>query len=292
MADRHEPAPSGDSPGDDASEQRQLFGEQRETRIGFVACELGVARLVLAADRIGHVGVVERCSATSVAADETHLLVGTIRGVLRESADGFERLGDPFELSAVGVGESLVAASADNRVLRWNERRGWEPLGEVAGAKRFDGTVLAAESGVFRVNEGLEPLGLHAVSDVAVGAGSIVDTGEQEALFAATQEGLYRYVESGEWVREYDKATATVVTNGETAHAVDARGVLVRVDGDWEHLDAPKIPVDLAYGESLYGITGDGTVLISRDSPGATDEKAGWRTHSLGLRGVVECAIR
>ncbi len=272
----------GEATGDAAAEERQLFAEQRETRVGFVACELGVVRIALAADRVGHAGFVERCTATSVAADENRLVVGTIRGVLRETDEGFERLGDPFEVSAVGVGESLLAASDDNRVLRWHETRGWEPLGEVSGARRFDGRVLAAESGVFRVADELEPLGLTAVADVAVG----------DAVFAATQEGLYRLAASGEWVREYDKAAAVVVAEGETVHAVDARGVRGRVAGNWERLDAPEIPVDLAYGDHLYGITADGTVIVNADATRPTDGRAEWRTHPVGLRGVVECVVR
>lgn len=271
-----------ESTGDTAAEERQLFADKRETRVGFAACELGVVRIALAADRIGHAGVVERCTATSVAANDSRLLAGTIRGVLRESDEGFERLGDPFEVSAVGVGESLLAASDDNRILRWDESRGWEPLGEVSGARRFDGAVLAAESGVFRVTDKLEPLGLTAVADVAVG----------EELFAATQEGLYRLAASGEWVREYDKAAGVVVADGETAHAVDARGVLRRVGGNWERLDAPEIPVDLAYGDHLYGITADGTVIVNADATGPADGTARWRSHPLGLRGVVECVVR
>jgi hypothetical protein len=258
----------------DATEDRRLFGEQLRTRTAFVACDLGIARASLAGGRVGHAGLVERCTATSVAADDERVVAGTVRGVLSSEGDGFERLGEPFEVAAVGLaGERVLAGSDDGRVLAWEPERGWETVGEVREPQRFDGALLAAGDGVYRVDDRLEPLGLSAAHDVA-----------GEVPYAATENGIYRQGADG-WQREHDRPAATVVTAGGQAHAVDEEGVLERVDGAWERIDAPALPVDLSYAGVLCGLTADGTVLVSEPEQ---DGYADWRSHPLGLRGVIE----
>ncbi|MES3162281.1 MAG: hypothetical protein PPP55_12050, partial [Halorubrum sp.] len=63
--------------GDDASDERQLFGERRPESVGFVAGDLGVVRFELAADRVGTFGMVERRTASSIAAGAERVAVGT-----------------------------------------------------------------------------------------------------------------------------------------------------------------------------------------------------------------------
>jgi len=269
---------------DDASAERRLFGEQLPTRTGFVACDLGVVRVSLAGDRVGHTGLVERCTARSVAADGQRVVAGTVRGVLVDGGDGFDRLGEPFEVEAVGLtaGGQALAAGEGGRVVRWGDDHGWEPVGEVTEPQRFDGDILAAGDGVYRVTEALDPLGLSAVHDVAA-----------DGLFAATEDGLYRRHGNDGWSREHDQPTATVVAGGERAHAIDDRGVLERGDGTWERRDAPELPVDLAYtDDGPCAITADGTLLVSVEEELTGDEQSGWRSHPLGLRGVVEFVVQ
>lgn len=269
--------------GDDASEERQLFGEQVATWTGFVACELGIARVSLAGGRVGQAGLVERCTATSVAADGERVVAGTTQGVLADEGDGFDPLGESFDVAAVGLtaGGRTLAAGADGRVLAF-EGEDWERVGEVTDPQQFDGDLLAAGDGVYRVAETLEPLGLSAAHDVAGG----------EKTFVATAEGLYRADGSGGWEREHDRPTTVVVAAEGRAHAIDDGGVLERVDGVWKRRDAPERPVDIAYTDGTCAITADGTLLASDgpDAPG--DEQRRWRSHPLGLRGVVEFVVQ
>jgi hypothetical protein len=267
-----------ESPVDDAAEDRQLFGEQLRTRAAYVACDLGIARASLAGGRVGHAGVVERCTAMSVAADSERVVAGTVRGVLVDEGEGFERVGEPFEVAAVGLaGGRVLAAGADGRVLVWDSEYGWRAVGTVSDPQRFDGAVLAAGNGVYRVTESLEPLGLSGVHDVA-----------GESPFVATEDGIYRQSNSG-WELEHDRPAATVIAAGGSVHAIDDRGILERTGGTWSRVDTPALPVDLAYAGVLCGITGDGTVLV--DEP-EQDGYGTWRSHPLGLRGVVEFAVQ
>jgi hypothetical protein len=266
--------------GDDAATERQLFGEQLRTQAAFVACDLGVARVSLAGGRIGHAGLVERCTATSVAAGAERVVAGSVRGVLVDEGDGFDRRGEPFEVAAVGLtGEGrALAAGDDGRVVAWESDHGWESVGRVADPQRFDGAVLAAGDGVYRVTDELTRLGLSAAHDVA-----------SAGLFAATENGLYRQTDDG-WQREHDRPAATVAAAGGRAHGIDDRSVRERVDGVWESVDTPTLPVDLAYIGVPCGITADGTVLVSEREE--SDGYGNWRSHPLGLRGVVEFDAR
>lgn len=60
--------------GDDASDERRLFGEKREETVALLASELGIVRVELAGDRVGGFGFAGRCHATSVTADGTFLV--------------------------------------------------------------------------------------------------------------------------------------------------------------------------------------------------------------------------
>ena len=271
--------------GDDATAERRLFGEQLPTRTGFVACDLGIARVSLAGGRVGHTGLVERCTATSIAADSERVVAGTVRGVLVDEGNGFDRVGEAFEVEAVGLtaGGQALAGGADGRVVAWDADHGWEPIGQVPEPQRFDGDVLAASGGVYRVMETLEPLGLSAAHDIAARDGPL----------AATEDGLHRQAEGGGWDREHDRPTAAVIAADGQAHAIDDRGVLERVDRTWERRDAPELPVDLAYTDDRpCAITADGTLLVSVEEELTGDEQSGWRSHPLGLRGVVEFVVQ
>lgn len=258
----------------DSSATRRLFGEELPTRTGFIACEIGVARVSLAGGRVGHAGLVKRCTATSVATDGTQVVVGTVRGVFVDEGEGFERRGDPFEVAAVGIADGRpLAAGEDGLVLAWDGELGWRAVGEVTGPQRFDGSLLAAGDGVYRVTDELDRLGLAGVHDVADG----------ETCFAASEDGIYRRAEEG-WQVEHERPAAVVITGASGSHAVDDRHTLTRVDGAWDDAGTPVLPVDLGDGDTLCAITADGRVLVR-------GERGDWRSNPLGLRGVVEFVI-
>lgn len=262
----------------DATADRRLFEESAGSRFALVASELGVARLSISGDRVGRASLLERCTATSVATDSERVLAGTTGGVL--AGPGLDRLGEPFEVAAVGVGSQLLAAGNDGVVSVWEGVDGWNAVGSVDAPARFDGPLLAAEDGVYRVTSGCEPLGLDRVADVAHG----------EESFAATADGLYRRVE-GDWALEHDHPTVAVSTGGGGVCAVDDRGVVERTDGVWQRSESPTSLVDIATDGDVYAITENGTLLAAVDPDRASDGQSGWRTHAVGLRGVVELAL-
>jgi hypothetical protein len=269
----------------DASADRRLFERGRETTAAFVACGPGIARVEVAADRIGQYTLAHRCQARDVAANDTHVVAGTTEGAVVDDGDGFERVGDESETVAVGVDDGhAFAATADGRVRRHAlGDDDWETVGEVSDPRRFDGALLAAGDGLYRVGKGLDALGIEGVHDCTSGA---------DGPFAATDAGLFRFVD-GEWHQEHDAESHAVAASGDRADAVDAEGVLERVDGAWQRFgDVENAPVDLAHGTRLYGVTAEGTLLVETDPDMLTNDRGGWRSHPLGLRNARALAVR
>lgn len=277
--------------GEDASEERNLFARSRKSTAAYVASGLGVVRVDLAPDRIGEFSLVERCSAHGVDAGDSLVAVATPDAVLVNRGEGFSDCGFGAAV-AVGVdGGTVLAASPGGEVGRLDAaipdgEAAWESIGSVGKPRRFDGPLLAAEDGVYRVAEELTSLGLTAVLDVAA-AGPL----------AASDEGLFRY-EGEEWRREHDGAASVVAADGGRGHAVDADGLLERGSDDsdghrWERLATPgdARPVDVAHGASLYGVTEAGEFLVAAEGEQATDGRGGWRSRTLGVRGVTGLAV-
>jgi len=278
--------------GEDASEERNLFARSRESTVAFVASDLGVVRVDLAPDRIGEFSLVERCSARGVAAGDALVAVATPDGVLLDRGEGFADAGFGATV-AVGVDdETVYAAAPGGKIGRLDasaeSSAGWTAVGTAGEPRRFDGALLAAGSGVYRIDEGLESLGLHEARDVAA-AGP----------YAATEEGLFHSAD-GEWRGEYDGVASVVAADGERAHAVDGSGVLERVSdgsaGDaacWERPATPgsAMPVALAYGACVYAVTAAGEFLLAAEDDQATDGQGGWRTRTIGVRGVTGLAV-
>jgi len=262
--------------GDDAADERRLFGGRRQETAAYVAAGVGVARVDLAADRVGQFSLVHRCRATSLAATPEVVAVGTDESALVDRGTGFEQTGAGPAV-AVGLdGGAVLAASPDGEVSRDGER-----VGTVADPRRFDGNLLATGDGVVRVGEDLANLGLADVRDVAWA---------EDGLLAATADGLYGDV--GRWTRLLAGDARAVASDGVRVAVVDGEGVLERRDDDWDRLDAPARPVALAYGESLYGITEAGEFLVYTDPSLPVDGRGGWRTHALGLADAVDVTVR
>ena len=271
--------------GDNASDERQLFGDRREERTLFVASELGVTQIAVAAARVGQFSLIERCPATDVAAAADRLLVGTDESVLIDTGDGLDSLAFG-PAAAVGIDDDwLYAASPDGTVARYDRRllaqddvpaesTEWETIAEVTGPRRFDGELLAADDGLFRIGSSLESLGLADVRDIS-----------RSGPFAATVSGLYSR-QDGEWVSEHDGTATAVVSDGDRAHAVIDGALFERDGGGWQELDLPtgSQPRLLAYAGGLSVIFADGSISVAADPETSTDGRGGWRSQALGLR--------
>jgi len=269
----------------DASADRRLFERGRETTAAFVACGPGIARVEVAADRIGQYTLAHRCTPRAVAASDEHVVAGTAEGVVVDSGGGFERVGEETDVVAVGLdGEHALAATAGGRVRRHALGTGdCETVGEVSSPRRFEGTLLAAADGLYRVGTELDALGIDDVRDCASGTAG---------TFAATDTGLFRFAD-GTWHQEYGTESHVVIASGDRVDAVDTGGVLERVEGAWRRFgDAEAAPVDLAHGTRLYGVTADGTLLVETDPDMLTNDRGGWRSHPLGLRDAVALTVR
>lgn len=285
-----------DDEGDDATEERRLFEQRREATVAFVASELGVAQVELAGDRVGGFSLARQCTATAIGARDDTVAVGTDEDVLVSTGGEFVATGfGPAPAVGVAAG-SIFASTPDGRVGRLDgpefEAGAWATLGEIEEPRRFDGTLLAAGDGVYRLGDGLTRLGLDDVWDVT-GPASASSVGP----FAATETGIYRLTD-GDWVREHDGPVECVGASHESVHAVDSEGLLEREmgteqNGDWHRRALPEdiSLVDIAHGETLYGVTDDGTVLLAADPELTSDGRGGWRSQSVGVRGVVGLAV-
>lgn len=261
-------------------DEKRVYGDRDGATTLLAATELGVAAVSVAGDSIGEFRLVRRCDARDLAVVGSTIAVATPDDVLTAP------MTDLDELSGAGIGPAtavteldgdLLVADSDERIVRCpaaDPTRAATTVGSVAAAvTALDGDLLGTEDGVYRIGDGLAPVGLDAVTDVSTAG----------VPLAATDDGLYRLGPG--WTRELDGAFRVV-----SAEAGDDSGVTGRShagtdatlyaldDGDWSELTLPvdERVADLAYGEGVYAITEEGTVLATVGD--------GWRSRSIGLR--------
>jgi len=264
--------------GEDASEERQLFEPRDGGAVAYVTSELGILRVDLGPDRIGEFSLVERRRANAVAVDGSLAAVGTDETVLIDAGDGFT----PTDLGpAVAVGaddRTVFAASPDGTVTRRENAGAWALVGTVSDPRQFDGRYLAAGDGVYRVDSGLQRIYDGGARDVT-----------SEGSRVATDDGLVRH-EGGEWHREHEGRVSVLAGR----YAVDANGLLELSGDRWDRRATPAggDPVALVEGACLYAVTDDGQFLVSVPGERATDGQGGWRSRTLGVRGVTDLGVR
>ena len=257
------------------AEKRVYADRMGETTVA-VACGLGLLTVSVAEDRIGEFGLAHRCTAMDLAADAGHLAVATDEDVLLGPDH------DPLGFgpaTAVGItDERVTAADPDGRVARTDEAGGWEEMGSVEPEIRaIDGDLVATGGGVYRLDEGPSHAGLSDVRDVSA----------REVPLAATGDGLY--VLGNGWMEVLDGGFVAVDVDrrGEPtdrASAATEDAVFVRQDGEWLDTGIPAEGlVDVAVGEAVYAITGDGDLLA--------DAGEGWQRRSLGVPDVRALAV-
>lgn len=264
--------------GEDASEERRLFEPRDGGALAYVTGDLGILRVDLGPDRIGEFSLVERCQAKAVAVDDSLAAVGTDETVLIDTGDGFTST-DFGPAVAVGVEDGTVfAAGPDGTVARREGADDWQPVGTVSDPRQFDGRSLAASDGVYRVGSELERVYEGGARDVT-----------SEGSLVATDDGLFAH-EDGDWHREHDGPVSAVAGN----YAIGSGGLLERTGDGWAPLATPAgaDPVALVDGACLYAVTDDGQFLVSVPGERATDGQGGWRSRTLGVRGVTGLGVR
>lgn len=295
----------------DASEDRSLFERGPETSTLFVASEPGLASIDVAGDRIGTFELAIDRPANCVAAADNLVAVGTPDDVLVDDGGGagFTSLlpgategsipstgGTDAPVCAIGVdGTRVVFATDDGAVFVCETARdppSWHHAGTVRDPRRADGRLVATASGVAAVGTDVQHLGLADVRDVTQGAPVDGEANSGGVAYAATAAGIHRFVD-GDWVKEHDLPASVVAGTAGRVFAVDESGILERTGDGWEYRESPPVvPVDLAAGETLSGVTADGTVLLAADAAQTSDGHRGWRTQALGLSGVAGVAVR
>jgi hypothetical protein len=263
-------------------EKRVYSATEGKTDV-FVATGAGVAQIECSGDLVGGFGLVRRCSARDIAADEERLAVATDEDILvwrqnqnqSQNDDEFESMGFG-PASAVGYDDTVIAAG-ERGVARY-ENGDWNTFSDLTDVRAIDGDLLAAANGVYRFGgDGLISVGLEDARDVSTATVPLV----------ATAHGLYQLANG--WVNVLSGDISLVASDGTYAHAV-ADGVLyVRDSGgdenEWRQVEIPveERIADIAYGASgmIYASTVDGTFLVGSD---------GWNTQPLGLPDVAGVA--
>ncbi|MFO7925789.1 MAG: HVO_0234 family beta-propeller protein [Halobacteriota archaeon] len=253
---------------DSSLTEKRVFAGGDEATTAFVASEFGLARVAVSDDIVGEFSLEHRGETTAVASDGRRLAVGTPDDVFVGDDDGF--YGTDFGAAvAVDYHDSLVASDGE-RVARYDGA--WETVAEIDGVRAIDGDMVAATSGVHRLDG--THVGLEAVRDVS-SAGTPL---------AGTAEGLY-YLANG-WMRSIDGSFTCVSSDGDRAHAATRETLYARSSGGtWTAVALPVDGsiVDIACGDGVYAVTADGVFLANVGD--------GWRHRSLGLSGVSGIAV-
>ena len=304
----------------DDIEEKRVYGDRTGRTELLVAAAMGVLAVDVSDDRVGGFGVAHRCVPADVATSGGRVAVATDEDVLVREPDSRAFGATGFgPAAAVGFDDGTpVAAGLDGRVARLDgghegeSGRGangsgasgsggsssgasgadgaddaegavdadvdahgpaWTELGYIdAGIRAIDGRLLAAADGVYRL-PALDFAGLDDARDVAA-AGPL----------AATGDGLYSL--GNGWMDELEGAFQAVTSDGRNAHAATQEAFYERRAGDWRAVELPEDGrvVDVAYGDAVYAVTADGSVVAEGED--------GWRSHPLGVDGVVGCAVR
>lgn len=255
---------------DDSITEKRVYGERSGRVTLLVAAAVGVVAVHVAADRVGGYRVEHRCTPHDIAGSAAGTAVATDEDLL--FGEGFEPTGFGPAVATSVLDGTPVAAGPDGSLARLDGS--WEPVGVAeAGVNAIDADLLAGDDGVYRIDDGLQYVGLSAVRDVAA-AGPL----------AATADGLYAL--GNGWMDVLDGDFHVVASDGERAHAATAAALYERRETGWRAVSIPvdEPIVDVAYVECPYAVTADGTLLAA-----AGDDD--WRSYPLGVSGVVAMAV-
>lgn len=269
-------------------EEKRVYSTSAGKTDVFVATGVGIARVACSGGLVGGFELIHQCTGTDITAADGRLAAATEKTVLVWRDGEFVSSGFSTQITqsgahrAVGFHEGLIAAGPD-RIARytdtWHDLRVPETEHGPLTINAIDGSLVAAEEGVYRITGSeLSPVGLERVRAVS---GAPVP-------LAGTETGLYQ-LKNG-WETVLDGTVHCVESDGTRVHVATDDGLFVRLERDGTHTEWEQVslPVSeriagVAYGESTYVVTVDGTFLI-----GAEGE---WRARSLGLPDVCGLAV-
>jgi hypothetical protein len=292
-------------------EEKRVYTESAGTVELAVPTDLGLVIVEVSDDFVGEFGIVLRDACRDVASLDGALAVATDEDALVAPPES-----ETFAPTAFGPAASvsaddgdLLALSSDGTVGRLADlhdalatspeetpagapdHEGWRELGQVAGGRRLDGDLLAAEDGVYRVRDELRHAGLDDVRDAA-SAG---------VPRCATGSGLYRL--GNGWLDDLSgdfrlvagsddgraNAVGAVTADGSTDAADAEERLFALDDSEWRQVESP-IPEAEAIAAVAYS---DGaTYVVSETGTLAVDAGDGWRRQALGVRGVAGLTVR
>lgn len=260
-------------------DEKRVYDAKRGKTDVFVATGAGLARVEVSGERVGGFGLARRGATVDVAAREGRVALATGEDALVATAEG-EFAGTGFgPADAVAFGDGELVAAGGGRVATWDAAAGdWTERGAVDDVRSVDGDLAAAAGGVFRLD------GTH------VGLVDARDVATAGAPHAATAEGLYRL--GNGWLDELAGDVRVVAAaDDERAHAATPETLYQRErnqgggDGAWLPVELPtaETVAGVAYGETTYAVTREGTFLVAGES--------GWTSRSLGLPDVRGLAV-
>jgi len=248
--------------------EKRVYAGGGDTTTAAVASEVGLARVSISDDIVGEFSLAHRGRTTAVTAADGRFAVGTPEDAFVHTDGDFEATGFGAAV-ALGYRDGLIASDG-GRIARHDGE--WRTLSELDAVRSIDGGMVAAESGIHRLD------GTH------VGLDDAADVSTSGTPLAATADGLY-YLANG-WMCALEGSFRTVASDGERAHAATAEALYERDEaGSWHPVDLPVdgTVVDVAYDGGVYAVTDDGTCLANAGD--------GWRHRSLGLTGVAGLAV-
>jgi hypothetical protein len=251
--------------------EKRVYADATDATTAFVGTASGVVRVSVSDDIVGEFSLEWTGQVTDIASADGRLAIATPDDVFARFDDAFHETGFG-SASAVGYGEhGTLLAAGDGRIARHDA--GWERLGAIEDVRAIDGGMVAARSGVHRLD------GTH------VGLEDVHDISTAGTPLAATGSGLY-YLANG-WVRDLEGSFSVVASDGTASHAATSE-TLYRSDAPTSDWTATELPVggtvsDVAYAGGVYAVTENGTFLGNVGD--------GWRYRSLGVPDVTGLAI-
>lgn len=251
--------------------EKRVYADATDATTAFVGTASGAVRVSLSDDIVGEFSLEWNGQVTDVASADGRLAIATPDDVFVRSDGAFHET-EFGSASAVGYGEDgALLAAGDGRLARYDS--GWEQLGALDDVRAMRGRMVAARSGVHRLD------GTH------VGLEDVRDISTAGTPLAATDSGLY-YLANG-WMCDIKGSFSVVTSDGTASHAATDE-TLYHSDGperEWTAIELPvETPVrDVAYAGGIYAVTEDGTFLANVGD--------GWRHRSLGVPGVTGMAV-